>query len=44
VDWTYREVVCAIVLPNLQQCNHHLMELIAAQHTITVHIEHLEAD
>ena len=44
VLWTYRECVCAIVLPHLQQGHHHFMEFISRQNPITVHIEHFEAN
>lgn len=42
--WTYRECVCAIVLPHLQQSHHHFMEFISRQNPITVHIKHFEAN
>lgn len=41
---TYRERVCAIVLPHLQQGHNHFMEFISRQNPITVHIKHFKAN
>lgn len=41
---TYRQSVCPIVLPNLQQRHHHLVKFISRQNPVVVHIEHLKAD
>lgn len=43
-EQTYRECVCAIVLPHLQQGHHHFMEFISRQDSIAVHIKHFEAN
>lgn len=41
---THRQHVCPIVLPNFQQCHHHLVKLISRQNPVVVHVKHLKAD
>lgn len=42
--WSYRDRVRPVVLPHLQQCSHHLPDLLSRQHPITIHIKHFEAN
>lgn len=41
---TYREGVCTVILPHLQQRHHHLMDLIPGQKSIPIYIEHFKTN
>lgn len=41
---TYRENVCTVILPHLQQRHHHLVYLISGQNAIPIYVEHFKTN